>query len=108
MLDGVNDQPSQAHALVRLVQDAGLPCKFNLIPFNPFPASGLLRSPRARVLAFAQVLQDAGIVTTIRKTRGDDIDAACGQLAGEVQDRTRVGERLRRIPLVSLPSAPRA
>jgi 23S rRNA (adenine2503-C2)-methyltransferase len=108
MLDGVNDQPSQAHALVRLVQDAGLPCKFNLIPFNPFPASGLQRSPRARVLAFAQVLQDAGIVTTIRKTRGDDIDAACGQLAGEVQDRTRVGERLRRIPLVSLPSAPRA
>jgi 23S rRNA (adenine2503-C2)-methyltransferase len=108
MLDAVNDQPSQAHALVRLVHGAGLPCKFNLIPFNPFPASGLHRSPRARVLAFAQVLQDAGIVTTIRKTRGDDIDAACGQLAGEVQDRTRVGERLRRIPLVSLPSAPRA
>jgi 23S rRNA (adenine2503-C2)-methyltransferase len=108
MLDGVNDQPSQAHALVRLVQDAGLPCKFNLIPFNPFPASGLLRSPRPRVLAFAQVLQDAGIVTTIRKTRGDDIDAACGQLAGEVQDRTRVGERLRRIPLVSVQPAPRA
>jgi 23S rRNA (adenine2503-C2)-methyltransferase len=67
---------------------AGVPCKFNLIPFNPFPASGLKRSPRERVLAFARVLQDAGIVTTIRKTRGDDIDAACGQLAGEVQDRT--------------------
>ena len=65
-----------------------VPCKLNLIPFNPFPASGLKRSPRERVLAFAQVLQDAGIVTTIRKTRGDDIDAACGQLAGEVQDRT--------------------
>jgi 23S rRNA (adenine2503-C2)-methyltransferase len=108
MLDGVNDQPSQAHALVRLVQGAGLPCKFNLIPFNPFPASGLLRSPRTRVLAFAQVLQDAGIVTTIRKTRGDDIDAACGQLAGEVQDRTRVNERLRRIPVTSLQPAPRA
>ncbi len=79
-------------------------CKFNLIPFNPFPASGLLRSPRERVLAFAQVLQDAGIVTTIRKTRGDDIAAACGQLAGEVQDRTRARERLVRrraaIPIV--------
>jgi 23S rRNA (adenine2503-C2)-methyltransferase len=76
-----------------------VPCKFNLIPFNPFPASGLVRSPRERVIAFAQVLQDAGIVTTIRRTRGDDIDAACGQLAGEVQDRTRVHERLRRIPV---------
>jgi 23S rRNA (adenine2503-C2)-methyltransferase len=108
MLDGVNDMPAQAHALVRLVQGAGLACKFNLIPFNPFPASGLLRSPRTRVLAFAQVLQDAGIVTTIRKTRGDDIDAACGQLAGEVQDRTRVNERLRRIPVTSLQPAPRA
>jgi 23S rRNA (adenine2503-C2)-methyltransferase len=108
MLDGVNDMPSQAHALVRLVQGAGMPCKFNLIPFNPFPASGLLRSPRARVQAFAQVLQDAGIVTTIRRTRGDDIDAACGQLAGEVQDRTRVHERLRRIPLTPLQPAPRA
>jgi 23S rRNA (adenine2503-C2)-methyltransferase len=61
-----------------------IPCKFNLIPFNPFPQSGLKRSPRERVQAFARVLQDAGIVTTIRKTRGDDIDAACGQLAGEV------------------------
>jgi 23S rRNA (adenine2503-C2)-methyltransferase len=102
MLDGVNDAPELAHELVRLVQgqaaasrDLGrIPCKLNLIPFNPFPASGLTRSPRERVLAFAQVLQDAGIVTTIRKTRGDDIDAACGQLAGEVQDRTRARDRL--------------
>ena len=100
MLDGVNDSPAQARQLVALVSgQAGaprVPCKFNLIPFNPFPASGLLRSPRDRVLAFAQVLQDAGIVTTVRKTRGDDIDAACGQLAGEVQDRTQVQSRLTR------------
>jgi len=92
MLDGVNDRPEDAQALVAWVKGR-LSCKFNLIPFNPFPASGLTRSPRERVLAFAQVLQDAGIVTTIRKTRGDDIDAACGQLAGEVQDRTRVEAR---------------
>lgn len=108
MLDGVNDTPELARELVQLVQghaeaSRGLgpvPCKFNLIPFNPFPASGLKRSPRERVLAFARVLQDAGIVTTIRKTRGDDIDAACGQLAGEVQDRTDVRARLARRPLV--------
>ena len=100
MLDGVNDSPEQARELVALVTgQAGAPrvaCKLNLIPFNPFPASGLLCSPRERVLAFAQVLHDAGIVTTVRKTRGDDIAAACGQLAGEVQDRTRVGQRMTR------------
>ncbi len=95
MLDGVNDSPEQAAQLVALLKPR-LPCKLNLIPFNPFPASGLTRSPRERVLAFAQVLQDAGLVTTIRKTRGDDIDAACGQLAGEVQDRTNAAERLSR------------
>ncbi|MDO8418645.1 MAG: 23S rRNA (adenine(2503)-C(2))-methyltransferase RlmN [Rubrivivax sp.] len=93
MLDGVNDTPEHARRLVQLVRHR-VPCKFNLIPFNPFPASGLKRSPRERVLAFARLLQDAGIVTTIRKTRGDDIDAACGQLAGEVQDRTNARERL--------------
>jgi 23S rRNA (adenine2503-C2)-methyltransferase len=98
MLDGVNDSVEQAHELVRLVKHR-IPCKLNLIPFNPFPASGLRRSPRERVTAFAKVLQDAGIVTTIRKTRGDDIDAACGQLAGEVQDRTRVHTRLTRAPV---------
>ena len=108
MLDGVNDAPAQADALVRLVREARVPCKFNLIPFNPFPESGLARAPRARIVAFAQRLQDAGIVTTIRKTRGDDIDAACGQLAGEVQDRTRVHERLRRIPVTAASPAPRA
>jgi 23S rRNA (adenine2503-C2)-methyltransferase len=100
MLDGVNDSPAQAQALLRLVRAADVPCKFNLIPFNPFPQSGLRCSPRARVTAFADVLAQGGIVTTIRKTRGDDIDAACGQLAGEVQDRTRVRERLVRIPVV--------
>ena len=95
MLDGVNDSPDQARELVRLLKGR-VSCKLNLIPFNPFPASGLKRSPRERVLAFADVLQQAGIVTTIRKTRGDDIDAACGQLAGEVQDRTQARERLAR------------
>jgi len=102
LLDGVNDTPELAHELVRLVSGQAvasrglgrIPCKLNLIPFNPFPASGLQRSPRQRVLDFAQVLQDAGIVTTIRRTRGDDIDAACGQLAGEVQDRTDARRRL--------------
>ena len=88
MLDGVNDTPAHAQALVSLVRDR-LPCKFNLIPFNPFPESGLKRSPRERVLAFGAVLIEAGLVTTIRKTRGDDIDAACGQLKGQVMDRTR-------------------
>jgi 23S rRNA (adenine2503-C2)-methyltransferase len=105
MLDGVNDWPEQAHALVRLVRgETGysgdpVPCKLNLIPFNPFPQSGLRRSPLPRVQAFAQVLVEAGIVTTVRRTRGDDIDAACGQLAGEVQDRTDVQSRLRRVPV---------
>ncbi len=102
MLDGVNDQPEHARQLVELVRGHGVSCKFNLIPFNPFPASGLLRSPQARVLAFAKILSDAGIVTTVRKTRGDDIDAACGQLAGDVKDRTRVGERIAQQRIVML------
>ena len=110
MLDGVNDQPEHARQLIDLVRQhgrSGLRCKFNLIPFNPFPASGLLRSPQAAVQAFAKILLEAGIVTTVRKTRGDDIDAACGQLAGDVKDRTRVQDRIaqqRTIPLV--PVAP--
>jgi 23S rRNA (adenine2503-C2)-methyltransferase len=91
MLDRINDAADQARELVALVRD--VPCKFNLIPFNPFPGSGLARSSAGRIREFAQVLTDAGIVTTIRKTRGDDIDAACGQLAGEVQDRTRRADR---------------
>ena len=102
MLDGVNDTDAHARELVALVQGGGdgvsaVPCKFNLIPFNPFPESGLKRSQNPRIKAFAQVLMDAGIVTTIRKTRGDDIDAACGQLAGEVKDRTRVQERMQKM-----------
>ncbi|VTU36848.1 Dual-specificity RNA methyltransferase RlmN [Variovorax sp. PBS-H4] len=94
MLDGVNDQPEHARQLVELVRSQGVSCKFNLIPFNPFPASGLLRSPQPRVLAFARLLSEAGLVTTVRKTRGDDIDAACGQLAGDVKDRTNAAERM--------------
>jgi 23S rRNA (adenine2503-C2)-methyltransferase len=99
MLDGVNDSDENARELIALVKARGqeVPCKFNLIPFNPFPESGLRRSDNARIKAFAQILMDAGIVTTIRKTRGDDIDAACGQLAGEVQDRTRVQERMKKM-----------
>jgi len=87
MLDGVNDSDADAHALLHLVRD--VPCKFNLIPFNPFPASGFQRSPSERVRRFASILINGGIVTTTRKTRGDDIDAACGQLAGKVQDRSK-------------------
>ncbi|NCX14870.1 MAG: 23S rRNA (adenine(2503)-C(2))-methyltransferase RlmN [Burkholderiaceae bacterium] len=92
MLDGVNDQDQHAKELIRLLK--GLRCKLNLIPFNPFPASGLKRSPAERVKQFAQILQDADLVTTVRKTRGDDIAAACGQLAGDVIDRTRRAERM--------------
>ena len=104
MLDGVNDSPEQAHELLRLVQQPWpgarhCLCKFNLIPFNPFPESGLTRSSAERVAAFAAVLQDSGIVTTVRKTRGDDIAAACGQLAGEVRDRTQVQRRMTREPI---------
>ncbi len=97
MLDGVNDTAEHARALVALVSAGGRSrawCKFNLIPFNPFPASGLLRSAPAAIAAFAKILGEAGIVTTVRKTRGDDIDAACGQLAGDVMDRTAVEQRI--------------
>lgn len=97
MLDGVNDQPEHAQQLIDLVRGhagRGVPCKLNLIPFNPFPDSGLKCSPKAVVKAFAERLNSAGIVTTVRKTRGDDIDAACGQLAGDVLDRTNAAQRL--------------
>jgi 23S rRNA (adenine2503-C2)-methyltransferase len=87
LLDGVNDRVEHAQQLLRLV--AELPCKFNLIPFNPFPKAPFRRSPRAQMLVFQKVLLDAGIVTTLRKTRGEDIDAACGQLAGRIFDRTQ-------------------
>jgi 23S rRNA (adenine2503-C2)-methyltransferase len=100
MLDGVNDSDQHARELIELVRRVH--CKLNLIPFNPFPGSGLKRSAATRIKTFAQILSDAGIVTTVRKTRGDDIDAACGQLAGEVQDRTRLSEQMalkRSIPI---------
>jgi 23S rRNA (adenine2503-C2)-methyltransferase len=87
MLDGVNDQIEHAEALIKIARQ--VPCKLNLIPFNPFPNSEFKKSPREQILAFQRRLSDAGIVTTIRKTRGDDIDAACGQLAGQIKDRTR-------------------
>jgi 23S rRNA (adenine2503-C2)-methyltransferase len=103
MLDGVNDAPAQARELLALVGPHGpagrVACKVNLIPFNPFPASGLRRSTAAAVQVFAKVLQDGGLVATVRKTRGDDIAAACGQLAGAVQDRTDAARRLQRAPL---------
>ena len=105
MLDGVNDQPEHAFELISLIKahaSKGVWCKFNLIPFNPFPASGLTRSAAEQVRAFAKILSDAGIVTTIRKTRGDDIDAACGQLAGDVKDRTSVGDRMARQRIVMI------
>ena len=98
MLDGINDSDAQARELLALVTHPthGVACKINLIPFNPFPASGLTCSPVARVLAFQRILQDGGLVATVRKTRGQDIDAACGQLAGEVQDRTNAPSRMTR------------
>lgn len=97
MLDGVNDEPEHARELISLITRhaaEGLTCKFNLIPFNPFPASGLKRSNPTRITQFAKLLNGAGLITTVRKTRGDDIDAACGQLAGDVQDRTGVAQRI--------------
>ena len=91
MLAGINDQPEHARELAQLVRD--VPCKFILIPFNPFPDSGYNRSGRDAILVFRDILIDAGYVVTVRKVRGDDIDAACGQLAGKVQDRTRRKEK---------------
>ena len=97
MLDGINDSDAHARELLALVKSVH--CKFNLIPFNPFPGSPFKRSPAERVRRFADILMQAGIVTTTRKTRGDDIDAACGQLAGQVLDKTkRTAGRV--IPLV--------
>lgn len=87
MLDHINDTPQHARELVKLIDD--LPCKFNLIPFNPFPQSGYERSSSDAIRRFRDILMAAGLIVTIRKTRGDDIDAACGQLAGRVQDKSR-------------------
>ena len=92
MLDGVNDGEAQARELIDLV--SGIPCKVNLIPFNPFPNSGFVRSPRRAIERFSELLNASGIVTTTRKTRGEDIDGACGQLVGQIRDRTRKSKRL--------------
>ena len=100
MLDGVNDSLEQARELAELVRN--VPCKFNLIPWNPFAGAEFATSPRARIVAFQNALIDAGYVATIRRTRGEDIDAACGQLAGRVQDRTK---RTIRVHPVRAPSA---
>ncbi len=91
MLEDVNDTDVHAHELLELTRD--VPCKFNLIPFNPFPGSPYRRSSAPRIRRFAEILMEAGVVTTTRKTRGDDIDAACGQLAGQVLDKTKRAAR---------------
>jgi len=92
MLEGVNDSDQQAHALARLLRK--VPCKVNLIPFNPFPQTRYRRSSAAHIDRFRDILHHSGIVTITRRTRGDDIDAACGQLAGDFKDRTRRRERM--------------
>jgi 23S rRNA (adenine2503-C2)-methyltransferase len=93
MLDGINDKPEHARQLARLLR--GRPAKLNLIPFNIFPGTRYRRSPAAAILRFRDILNESGVIATIRRTRGDDIDAACGQLAGKVTDRTlvRLGSR---------------
>ncbi len=91
MLQNYNDTKEHAEQLIKLVQN--IPCKFNLIPFNPFPQSGLYCSTNEQVLLFSNILLKANIITTIRKTRGDDIDAACGQLAGDIMDKTNIAIR---------------
>lgn len=95
MLDGVNDLPEHAHQLLDIVRH--VPCKFNLIPFNPFPNSGYETSKPSHIRVFRDILMQAGYVVTVRKTRGEDIDAACGQLAGKVLDKTK--RSLKHIPI---------
>jgi 23S rRNA (adenine2503-C2)-methyltransferase len=102
MLEGINDTPEHAKALIEILND--IPSKVNLIPFNPFPQTQYRRSSNNVIRRFQEILTEAGLVTITRKTRGDDIDAACGQLVGKVNDRTRRSERLQRIPLVNHPS----
>lgn len=96
MLDGVNDSPAHARELVTLLKD--MPAKVNLIPFNPFPNTRYVRSDSAAIERFRNILMVANLVTVARKTRGDDIDAACGQLAGQVQDRTQRSRQWRAMP----------
>jgi len=101
MLDGVNDLPEHAIELASLLR--GRDAKVNLIPFNPFPGNSYRRSGREAISRFCDLLHARGITTTVRRTRGDDIDAACGQLAGQVADRTTVRLGSKRIPLVVQP-----
>jgi 23S rRNA (adenine2503-C2)-methyltransferase len=91
LLEGINDQPEHARQLLKLLRQ--LPCKLNLIPFNPFPNSGYTKPSSEAILKFKQIIVNGGIVTTVRKTRGDDVDAACGQLVGQVDDRTRRSQK---------------
>lgn len=98
MLDGVNDTIEHAHELLQLVKHT--PCKFNLIPFNPFPNSSYTTSKPSHIKVFRDILMQAGYVVTVRKTRGDDIDAACGQLAGKVLDKTK--RTINRIPIETI------
>jgi 23S rRNA (adenine2503-C2)-methyltransferase len=95
LLAGLNDQPEHARQLIALLRD--VPCKINLIPFNPFPGSPFVRPSMSAVQAFERILGDAGFVTIVRRTRGDDIDAACGQLVGQVADRSGRGARMIRL-----------
>jgi 23S rRNA (adenine2503-C2)-methyltransferase len=103
LIAGVNDADRQARELLQRVADVS--CKINLIPFNPFPGSKLRRPDAQRVRDFAAILTEGGIVTTVRRTRGDDIDAACGQLAGAVRDRTDVAARRASFAIVPAPTA---
>jgi len=96
MLDGINDSVEDAKALLNIVKE--VPCKFNLIPFNPFPNSGYQCSSNEQIRRFKEVLMNQDYIVTVRKTRGDDIDAACGQLAGQVKDKTK--RSLKRINLI--------
>jgi len=93
LIDGVNDHPEQARKLVKLLRT--VPSKLNLIPFNPFPGTVYKCSSPERIKEFQQIVMRGGLIATVRKTRGEDIDAACGQLVGKVQDRTKRSERIK-------------
>ena len=93
LIDGVNDHPEHAHKLVKLLRT--VPSKLNLIPFNPFPGTHYRCSSQERITQFQQIIMRGGLIATVRKTRGEDIDAACGQLVGKVQDRTKRSERIK-------------
>ncbi len=96
LIEGVNDQPEHARELVKVLRQ--VPCKLNLIPFNPFPNSGYRRPSEEAIQRFKDIMIRASIITTVRRTRGDDVDAACGQLVGQVEDRTRRSQKY--IPVV--------